>query len=219
MIVNHNDREYIRWREAIGADKYNGAYYYSVELCRNVIPHIKTGRTWVTVDLPEAKPYRHVVAFVHHNTNANWYEGWRGKDAVLVCGVPETVERMTEYGKAIYLPLSIDTEYVKRFRAAKTRGVCFAGRREKITRTVPAGVDILTGLPRKELLAELARYRQVYAVGRLALEAKVLGCEVLPYDPRYPDPEAWIVRDNAEAIKPLQTALDRIDRRAKQCTI
>jgi hypothetical protein len=53
---------------------------------------------------------------------------------------------------------------------------------------------------------------KVYAVGRTALEAKVLGCKILPYDPRFPDPDVWKIVNVDEAINLLQWELDEIDK-------
>ena len=78
---------------------------------------------------------------------------------------------------------------------------------------MPIDIDYIEGLPREELLAEMAKYKKVYAVGRTAIEAKILGCEVLPYDDRYPDPEIWQVLDNRDAAKILQEKLDEIDKK------
>ena len=57
----------------------------------------------------------------------------------------------------------------------------------------------------------MARYRNVYAIDRVAIEAKVLGCSVLPYDRRFPDPNFWEVIDSRDAAKMLQGILDDID--------
>ena len=57
----------------------------------------------------------------------------------------------------------------------------------------------------------MSHYRYVYAVGLTALEAKVLGCNVLPYDSRYPDPSVWVVRDIKQMIPELQKLLDRAE--------
>ena len=76
---------------------------------------------------------------------------------------------------------------------------------------MPNGVDLLQGLPREDLLERMARYRSVYAVGRTALEAKVLKCKILPYDERFPDVKRWQVVDNSEAALMIQKELDRID--------
>ena len=66
-------------------------------------------------------------------------------------------------------------------------------------------------LPREEMLARIARYKKCYAVGRTAIEAKILGCEILPYDPRFPDPSIWKVFTYDDAVKLLQKKLDEID--------
>lgn len=59
----------------------------------------------------------------------------------------------------------------------------------------------------------MARYRYVYAVGLTALEAKVLGCNVLPYDSRFPDPSVWVVRDIKQNAALLQKLIDNIDKK------
>ena len=64
-------------------------------------------------------------------------------------------------------------------------------------------------MPRERLLKKMAQYKKIYAVGRTAIEARALGCEILPYDPRFPDVDRWKVIDNLEAAKMLQEELDR----------
>ena len=66
-------------------------------------------------------------------------------------------------------------------------------------------------MPREDLLPRLAVYKRCYAVGRCAIEAKILGCDILPYDRRFPDPSIWQVLDNLEAARILQEKLDEID--------
>jgi hypothetical protein len=72
---------------------------------------------------------------------------------------------------------------------------------------------MLSGMPRALLLAEMAKYEKVYAVGRTAIEAKILGCEILPYDDRFPDPEIWQILDSSKAAEILQKKLDKIDKK------
>ena len=74
---------------------------------------------------------------------------------------------------------------------------------------------MVCGLEHDELLRRMAKYKYVYAVGRTAIEAKILGCEVLPYDPRFPDPSVWQILDNKDAAKILQEAIDEIEKRNK----
>ena len=216
MIINHNHERFMRAFQDPRRrhNKYNGAYYYSQEICKYFIPNIKTTRNWLTIDWTGEKPFDHAIAFVHHNINIHWYKEWAGLDVVLVCGMPETVPKVAPFGKAIYLPLSVDVEYVKRFKVEKTKDTCFVGRREKRNSSVPRNVDFLEGLPRPLLLKELAQYRRAYAVDRCAIEAKILGCEVLPYGYGYGvvhSPDFWRVVDSREAAEILQKRLDEID--------
>ena len=69
----------------------------------------------------------------------------------------------------------------------------------------------MTNMSRDELLEQLSMYQDAYAIGRCAIEAKVLGCNVKVCDSRYPDPDMWKILDNKKAAKMLQKALDKID--------
>ena len=211
MVISHESPLYrLRWERA-GDNRYNGAYYYSVEIVRNIVPKVDTDRNWVTI-CSTGECLDHSVVFVHNNNNPGRYS-WMSayEDLVLVCGVPSTCGKVAHLGRAVYLPLSVDVPYVERFRAPKTRGTAYVGRPGKRNGIDLGDADLLEGMPRDELLARMAEYERVYAVGRCAIEARVLGCEVLPYDPRYPDPAIWKVVDNAEAAEMLQRILDDID--------
>ena len=76
---------------------------------------------------------------------------------------------------------------------------------------LPPEVDCISGLERNLLLQKLAYYKQAYAVGRTAIEAKILGLDILPFDSRYPNPNIWQPFDNKEAAKMLQRELNKID--------
>lgn len=215
-IISHEHPFYKqKWRQA-GANKYNGAYYYSQEIVKNIIPNVKTDRNWVTVNIAGTGA-EHAIVFIHNNLHPENYD-WLKKynDLVLVCGIPETVEKMAHLGKAVYLPLSIDTEYVKTFAVPKEErhGAAWIGRPAKRRVPgveIPEGIDIIEGLERSKMLAKMARYETVYAVGRTAIEAKALGCKLKPYDPRFPKVSRWKVVDNLEAAAELQKILDGID--------
>lgn len=212
MNITHEHPAYVEARSKIGLSRWNGAYYYSKEIVRHFIPTIETWRPWVTVQAGELA-VDHAIYFIHHNYNTNVYRHLaKYKDLVLVCGWPQTVQKVAHLGKAVYLPLSVDVEDVAQYRREKDRDICCAGRKEKITRA-PRGTVEVTGLPRAEFLNELARYRKVYAMDRVAIEAKVLGCEVLPYHPWFPDPDFWRVIDSHDAARMLQGLLDDIDGR------
>lgn len=213
MVIDHNNIVYRnRWSKA-GKDRYNGAFYYSKEIIANIIPLVKTDRNWVTVNLP-GRCWDHSIVFIHNNLHPENYE-WlkRFKDLVLVCGVPETCEKVAHLGTAVYLPLSVDVEHVCKFRVKeKTKGAAFVGRPAKRKGVrIPLGVDVIEGLPRNEMLKRMAQYETIYAVGRTAIEAKILGCKLKAYDPRYPKVSRWKILDNKKAAKMLQDILDKID--------
>lgn len=218
MILDHTEPNYVKKRNSLtGGNKFNGAYYYSREIVKNIIPHVKTDRNWVTVRLADTPIPEHSIVFIHNNRNPNYYEFLRNyKDLILVCGLERTVDNMQYFGKAIYLPLSIDVEYVKRFRVEeKTKEMAFAGRLIKISKMyhapVPKECDILTNMSQHRLLQAMADYKKVYCTGRTALQAKVLGCEIGVHDPNFPDPRIWNVIDNRNAAKMLQDILNEID--------
>ncbi len=210
MIYDHTTDAYRRRWAALGDERFNGAYYYSCEIVKNIIPRVKTERDWVTINTNGDASDGSIV-FIHNNLYPFIYDWLKPfKDLILVCGVPETCGKVKHLGTPIYLPLSIDVQYVQTYRTEKDKGTAFAGRPSK-GRNLPNNIDRLEGLPRHELLLQMARYERIYAVGRTAIEAKALGCEILPYDPRFPDVGVWQVLDNKEAAKLLQRELDKID--------
>lgn len=217
MIINHDHERYREKWKRMGGGKYNGAFYYSKEICKNIIPNVETDRNWVTVNI-EGIACDHAVVFIHNNKNPERYDWLKQyKDLVLVCGIPETCEKVKHLGTAIYLPLSVDVEYVKQFRQPKTKDTAFVGRKKKMQYgRLPQGIDYIHGVKRQQMLPLMAKYRKVYAVGRCALEALVLDCELLPYDNRFPDVSRWQILDNKQAAQMLQKELDRIDGNSSQ---
>lgn len=212
MIIDHDHPIYRRRWDQAGNNRFNGAFFYSKEIVKNIIPRIETDRNWITINVP-GYACDHAIVFIHNNLHPEHYD-WLGtyKDLILVCGIPKTVEKVTHLGKAIYLPLSIDVENVQQYARLKTKKAAFVGRKAKRKGIeLPEGIDYLEGMPRTKLLPAMAQYEKVYAVGRTAIEAKALGCEILPYDPRYPDPSIWQVFDNREAALILQEEINQID--------
>ena len=213
MIIDHTNLEYVKRGIDTKEHRFNGAYYYSTEIVHNIIPRVKTDRNWITANCPGINT-QHTIVFIHDNLNPVNTYSWltKSEDVVLVCGVKETMPKVARFGTPIYLPLSIDTEYIKQFRTKKTKDVAYAGRPGKPgVSKLPKDIEYISGRRREDLLAQMAKFRKIYAVGRTAVEAKVLGCEVLPYDDRYPDPSFWEVLDNRDAAAILQTELDKID--------
>lgn len=218
MIIDHNHPKYKAVRNRMrNGNQYNGAYYYSIEIVKHIIPHVKTDRNWVTIRLKDQPIPDHSIVFIHNNRNPNYYEYLkRYNDLILVCGLEKTVENMQYYGKAIYLPLSVNVKQVQRYRVKeKTKEMAFAGRMIKISpmyhAPVPKECDILTNMPQYRLLREMAQYRKVYCTGRTAIQAKILGCEIGVHDPNFPDPYFWKILDNKDAAFQLQFMIDEID--------
>lgn len=219
MIIDHDHPAYRKKFEEIGKARYNGAFYYSKEIAKNIIPNVKTDRNWITVNI-EGVGCDHSIFFVHNNLRPQNYEWLKQyKDIILVCGIEETCEKVAHLGTPIYIPLSIDVEYVKQYKLPKekrTKGAAYVGRKAKriypeMCETLPDGIDMLEGIKRQALLPLMAEYDTIYAVGRTAIEAKCLGCKLKAYDPRYPKVSVWKVLDNHEAAKMLQEKLDEID--------
>lgn len=219
-IVGVNNSNYLAYRKAFPEGRYNGAYYYAKEIEENIIPLVKTDRNWDCLGMRVTQHYDHSIIFLHHNLNfANTYK-WinKYKDVILVASSWATYAAAQDAGhRVIYLPLSVDVSYVKQFRTKKTKGACYAGNRWKfkdvdLAKHVPDGVEFPpANLPREELLKFIAPYRECYCIGRCAIEAKILGCEVKVCDSRYPDPDYWEVIDNKNAAEILQRELNKID--------
>jgi hypothetical protein len=219
MIISHAHYFYRERLKNAGNNKYTGAYYYSQEIVKNIIPNVATDRNWVTVNIPKLAEtdldLSHSIVFIHNNLQPNTYQ-WLRKydDLILICGIPSTMEKVQFFGTPIYLPLSVDVKSVEKYRhVTSTRDKCFAGRLNKLNNHVPKSCDILTGMPQSKLLTKMARYHTVYAVGRTAIQAKILGCEIGVYDERFPNPSFWKILDNKDAANILQDKLNDIERK------
>lgn len=218
-IVDTNNIQYQALRRIQSWGQYNGAYYYSQEIVKNIIPRVKTDRNWNTLGIKGVTNYDHCIVFIHHNVNHDRTYRWldRYKDQILVCSSPVTYEWALQKGDAIYLPLSIDTEYVKQFATEKTKDACYAGnkwpfKKRDLAHYLPADIDCPPpDSPREDLLRFIAPYKRVYAIGRTALEAKVLGATIEVCDSRYPCSDFWQVLDNQDAAEILQAELNKID--------
>lgn len=223
MIIAHSSPGYIKLRKKLKMGKYNGCYYYSKEIVDNIIPRVKTWRDWNTVGRDLDGMHDHMIVFLHDNATP-WHYGWLKNydDLVLVCSSKYTMDSVKYSGHTIFLPMSVDTEYVKKFRTEKTKDTCFVGNvwvKENlrgITDTqnlaLPDNIDFFSDLPREELLKELAKYRKAMCIDRCAIEAKVLGCELIDIDTRYSVDNVGDVLDNSQAARILQKKLDEIDK-------
>ena len=218
MIIDHTHPIYAKKRRTMcDGNQFNGAYYYSKEIVKNIIPNVKTNRNWITIRLPEMKQHPdHSIIFIHNNKNPNYYEYLKDyEDCILVCSLPQTTENLSYFGKTIYLPLSVDVKTVEKYRVKKkTKEIAYAGRRIKLdymNNRVPKNTPVLCDMSQSKLLKEMAKYKTIYASGRTAIQAKILGCKVLPHETNFPDSRFWKVIDNKDAAKMLQKMLDEID--------
>lgn len=223
-IITTDDPNYIAYCKNYhqnGRGAHNGAYYYSKEIVKNIIPNVKTNRPWDTLGMKFMRSYDHAIVFLHHCINWEKVYYWlrEYKDQVLVCSTLPTYEwaKTVKGAHPVFLPLSIDIEEVQKHKAKKTKKACYAGNRWAFKRAdenknIPEGVDFPPpNLPREEMLEFIAPYREIYAIGRCALEGLALGCKIKPFYHVYPDPNYWKLLDNKDAAKLLQEALDQID--------
>lgn len=212
-IISHLSPEWLN----LQIPHTNGAYWYSKELLENVIPYIKTNRNWILINA-EHTCYDHSIVFIHNNAHPERYE-WLApcKDLILVCSTIKTLETMIEmfpHFHSIFIPLSIDINYVKQFKAKrKTKKVCYYGRLEKCPKKLMKDKSIvkLGDGERDELLKEAGKFKTVYAIGRCALEALALGCDVKAHEGEY-NCVKFTLLDNKEIIPELQRLLNEIDK-------
>ena len=215
MIIDHNDADYQRVLNAPTKrrkeNRYNGGYFCSKDIVEEIIPRVKTDRSWITINVQ--KCCDHSIFFVHNYLHPEWYEFIKNyNDVILVCHHQSVIDKVKHLGQAILVPTFIDVDYVSKFKTEKTKDTCYVGRRAvRQGLLLPDGIDYIENVPREDLLTELAKYRKAYCIGRTALEAKALDVEVLPFDPVWNDTSYWQVFDVKEAAKLLQDRLNRID--------
>lgn len=210
--IDHTHPIYKQLRNRIGKSRWNGAYYYSIEICDRIIPNIKTGRPWITINTNGyVRGFDRAIVFAHNHkgcpSHYEWLKGY--KDLIFVCSERDDMPKLEHLGTPIYLPLSVDVEFVKQFRKeVKTKEIAFFGRMERVKEIadqLPDGIEYVSGMKRERMLRKMAEYETVYALDRVAIEAQILGCKVLPY------PDRWKVIDSLEAVPMLQKELDKID--------
>lgn len=213
MIIDHTHKAYVDKQLLSPQNMWNGAYYYSKEIVANIIPNVDTDRNWITINVPAAGGFDHSIVFIHNNMHPEYY-AWlkQYKDLILVCGIPETCEKVKFLGTPIYLPLSIDVAEVQQYKCEKLMDVAYVGRKPKRKGIeFPKNTVFLENMPRKMLLKKLAQYRYAFAVGRCALECIALDTKLLAYDPRFPDTDRWKLLDNRDAAIMLNDMLKEID--------
>lgn len=216
MIISHEHPEYQKIRNK-AQHKNHGCWFYSNEIVDNIIPRVKTWRNWNTVgrDLPGMGD--HFIVFLHDNSTP-WNYAWlkKYKDLVLVCSSKYTMDSVKFSGRTVFLPMNIDTEYVKQFIVPeKTKDTCFYGNPwvlENSNTTLVDGTEMISNMPREDALKEVAKYEWCYAIDRCAQEAITLGCRLAHIETRYGCDNYKKVLDNREAAKILQEELDKLEK-------
>lgn len=220
MNITVDHPEYIERLNELGKARFNGCYYYSKEIEEIIIPRVKTDRQWNIVGRDVSDMCDGMIVVLHDNSrpfNYQWLKKY--KDLILVVSSDYTARSVIYSGRIIFLPMSVDTEYVKQFKQPKTKEICFFGNPWVLDNTneeLDEETDFLpSGLPREQMLKEVAKYKKAYCIDRCAIEASVLGCEVMRMETRYSVDNVGAVLDSRSAAKIIQASLDYIDKGAR----
>lgn len=219
-ILGTKNPIYHRWMSRGLEGSHNGAHYYAKEIEDLILPNIQSNAFVVTAggSIQPRKVPDGCVFVCHHNVMpVEVYGEFFDRGILWVCSKPSTVDKLRAAGeKVVYIPLSIDTQYVEKFKAEKTRDIAFVGNfwnfKKNYIDSLPLNVHHVGGLPREDLLREMAKYKTVIAEGRCNMEAQVLGCEVELPDYNRPsiDVIPREVLDSRDAIPLWRAVLSQI---------
>lgn len=194
IILGTQSPKYKRWWLRQGDGRFNGAYWYAKEIEDIILPEIKSNAFINTVAVAIHLPYQIPIgAFVVAHDNHQTIQRYRklfNKGITWICSLDTTQMVLEQAGeKTAFIPLSVDSEYVSQFETTeKTEGTAFFGNswgfKQKYLNELKKGgeVAILSKAPRHDLLAKVAKYENVIAEGRCAIEAQMLGCNVTAPD-------------------------------------
>lgn len=229
IVYGTQSPKFTQWRDKQTYGKENGAYYYSKEIEENILPELKLDMLFVTAGAalytPRELPDGTIVICHDNRSTKQSYGKLFGKGVIWVCSKHSTVDTLEGYGeRAVYVPLSIDTEYVKQFKRKKTKDIAYVGNawafKHEYLNSLPIDIEQLSGMARIKLLKEMAKYKRVIAEGRCLMEAQVLGAKTEV--PKYDGHESVYVEalDNREAVKYWREALDPIaEEQSQSCII
>lgn len=178
---------YKAYRSGSSRGKNNGAYFYPLEIENDILTDFKDLNLLVITAAALRYHSRHIpdgsIVVCHDYIKPLiTYAKLLNKDVLWVCSSKKAVKEFKDQNeRAVFIPLSIDVDYVKQFKRRKTKDTAFVGniwsyKKEYVNSL--EDVDILTELPRDELLSKMARYKHVIAEGRCQMEALALGCKV-----------------------------------------
>lgn len=150
-MITADDAVFTQARNRLKKGKYNGAYFYAKEIEKNIVPLVKTNRPWDLLGKYSCGSFDNAIVFLHNNAeHEKVYGSWLGKyykNQIFVVNQPSTLRYVKSKGlPAIYLPVSVDLDYVRKFRKKKTKKACYVGNRwhwrlADIEKYVPKDVD------------------------------------------------------------------------------
>lgn len=220
-LITINDKSYRALYDNLPENsKHNGLYYYAQTFEKYIIPNVKTDRDWNTVGLAQCGGFDREIVIIHNNLDPRKSYCYlnRYNDVICISNVRKSADDVLQFGHSIYMPPCVSVKEVRQFKKGikKDQDSCFAGNpweayREEIERLVPAWVHRFGTMPREELLPIVAHYRNCYAIGCTAAEARALGCNILKRSDKY-DPEDFPLLDVSDAVKCIEKALDIISK-------
>jgi hypothetical protein len=206
IICGTETPEYIELRKNMSG-RFNGAYYYAKEFEDNIIPKVKTTRPWVLINMKDFCE-DHAIVLIHDNHNPRGTYAWLRdyQDLIFICSTPTTFHDMQreKNGMAIYLPMSVDVDkvlsYAEGYNEIEEPTAYYGNRwgiyKDELNVMLPEDCHIIDGVERSEALRDLSHYKTVWAIGRCAIEAKILGCDVKEIPYRYFKGPATDILDN-----------------------
>lgn len=217
-IAGTKSDQYTTWQ--IGRNVNNGAYWYAREIEEIILPELVNINLYINTvgaQLYHARELPKGAVIVCHDnvTTRKTYMKYFGMGVLWICSKQSVVDYFTVWGeKAVLIPLSVDTEYVSKFkRKRKTKDTAFVGNawsfKQKYLESLPEDIDQLHSMARDDLLKEMAKYKNVIAEGRCLIEAKVLGCNYELPKHGYGDTVDREVIDSRETIPLWRDTLEQ----------
>lgn len=218
IILGTKTQSFISWHGQKTTGKNNGAFWYSKEIEEIILPELSHLNLFVVTagatllnskNIPDG-----AVVICHDNrTTVSSYRKLFRKGVLWVCSKHSTVATLEKAGeKAIYIPLSIDTQYVAQYKQKKkTKDTAFVGNawafKKDYLASLPENIVQLSDMERVDLIREMAKFKNVIAEGRCLMEAQVLGCKTQV--PKYENLEAVYVEalDSRDALPYWREAL------------
>lgn len=219
IISSVHDQNYQKLYEALpNSAKYNGLYYYSQTFEKYIVPKVNTDRPWHLIGLKSCGGENNMIVLVHDNLHPDKVYSYLRKytNTVCICNTRDSAEAVSKYSYSIFLPTCVEIEEVRQFGKGvkKDQDACFAGNpwpalRDEIEQFVPPWVHRFGPMPREQFLPILAHYKNVYAIGVTAVEARALGCNILKRRAKF-EPEDFPLFDCKDAVKCIEHALDLV---------